>query len=117
MHYDMKAPCDDCPFLKEGGIRLTEARVLQITHAVTDSRGSTFACHKTTIEVDDDLAEGPKSRHCAGALIYAEKQGAVSQMVRIAERLRMYNPKDLMSNKDAVAKVFDSPEEMLEANS
>lgn len=30
MRFDMKKPCDNCPFLRDGGIRLHEERVLEI---------------------------------------------------------------------------------------
>jgi len=121
MHFDLTKPCDNCPFLKVGGIRLTERRVTEIAGAMLDSQGSTFACHKTTVygstpEGDEDLRAGPQSRHCAGALIFAEKQENATQAMRIAERLGWYNHRAFMADAAVVASVFDSLDEMLEAN-
>lgn len=55
-----------------------------------------FPCHKTAKLVDNE--DGPSefiatksSTHCAGALIFLEKRDAPHQMMRIAERLGMYD--------------------------
>jgi hypothetical protein len=118
--YDLKKPCDNCPFLKVGGVRLSQRRVEEIAGAMLDWNGSTFACHKTTIEVETeeggDRANGPKTRHCAGALIFAEKHENANQMMRIAERLGMYKPRELMADQAVVDLVFDDLDEMLEVN-
>lgn len=91
MRYDMKKPCSGCPFLKRGGIVLTKPRIREIGGMMTNSSGGTFPCHKT---VDYSAGDGEGRGggvHCAGALIYAEKQGNVTQMMRIAERLQLYD--------------------------
>lgn len=121
MLYDLKKPCSNCPFLREGGVRLSEPRVREIAGAMLEWHGATFPCHKTTIDVEDDeggsdRAAAPDSRHCAGALIFAEKNENANQLMRIAERLRMYKPKELMANQAVVDLVFDDLDEMLEAN-
>lgn len=116
MHYDLYVPCSTCPFLRKGGIRLTKQRVLDIAGNMLLPHGKTFACHKTTIESDGGLTEGPSSRHCAGALIFAEKNQNATQMMRIAERLRMYDARKLMSKKEVCDLVFDSVREMAAAN-
>ena len=119
MHFDLRKPCEDCPFLREGGIRLRRERVLEIAEAMLDSQGSTFACHKTTIDSPDgdgDLVATPKSKHCAGALIFAEKNENGTQAMRIMERLGMYDAKALMSDKTVVDRVFDDLDEMLAVN-
>jgi hypothetical protein len=118
--YDLKKPCDNCPFLKKGGVRLTQGRVQEIADAMLNWNGSTFACHKTTIDVEGDeggeRAVTGKSRHCAGALIFAEKNDNANQMMRIAERLGMYKPQELMADQAVVALVFDDVDEMLDVN-
>lgn len=121
MEFDLTKPCDTCPFLKKGGVRLTQDRVGEIAGMMLETQGSTFACHKTTIEAetedgDYDMAEGPKSKHCAGALIFAEKHGNATQMMRIMERLGFYKRDALMRDEKVVASVFDSLDEMLEVN-
>lgn len=98
----MNSPCDNCPFLKVGGVRLTMARVQEIAGGALMSQGRTFQCHKT-------LKRGQKEAHCGGALIFAEKNGNATQMMRIAERLGMYDA-DALKAQDTV---FDTLEDML----
>jgi hypothetical protein len=56
-----------------------------------------FACHKTCELTEDDETGGgtftPRkgSVHCAGALIFLEKRDRPHQMMRICERLGMYD--------------------------
>ena len=114
MKFDLHAPCSNCPFLKKGGARLRKDRIRQIAGAMLSSQGATFACHKTTIESDDEegfgkRSVGPETQHCAGALIFAEKHENATQMMRIAERLRMYDPRKLAGYD----RVFDSLSQML----
>lgn len=119
MRYNMQIPCSNCPFLKEGGIRLVKSRARDIAKGMLDSQGITFPCHKTTTdeerEEEDDGHFIPRDHHihCAGALIFAEKNGNATQMMRIAERLGIYDAKKLMSNKEVVASVFDSLAQMV----
>jgi len=118
MHFDLKAPCSDCPFLKKGGVRLTARRVEEIAGNILSSQGGSFACHKTTRYSDDtgDMERTEQSRHCAGALIFAEKNRNSTQMMRIAERLGIYDPRPLMANRNAVERVFGSLADMLRVN-
>ena len=92
MDYRMRRPCDSCPFLREGGIRLTRGRVREIAGMMTAGGPGDFPCHKTTVDVEGEDGENdreatPESKHCAGALIFAEKNGTATQMMRIVERL------------------------------
>ena len=44
MRFNLYKPCDDCPFLKcDKAIRLTQGRVKDISNAMLDSQGSSFA--------------------------------------------------------------------------
>jgi hypothetical protein len=97
----LATPCADCPFLREGGIRLTSARVKEIAGGMLATQGHTFTCHKA---VDRGTKE-----HCGGALIFAEKHNNQTQMMRIAERLRLYDHTKLRGH----ARVFDTLKEML----
>lgn len=45
--FDLKRPCDNCPFRKEGGIRLHPGRAREIARGQIDNPGMTFPCHKT----------------------------------------------------------------------
>ncbi len=92
MNYTMREPCDACPFLKGSGFTWRSLRL----HASGE-----FACHKTC-ELDDESGvyePQEKSLHCAGALIFLERQAQPHQMMRIAERLGMYDRTKL--NMDA----------------
>lgn len=111
--YSMTTPCAHCPFRSDIPAFLTPARIREIERSLVRSE---FPCHKTTSHDDEDSCEStytPKGTeiHCAGALILMEKLGRSSQMMRIAERLRMYDPSKL----DMDAPVFDSFDDMYEA--
>lgn len=93
MRYDMKDPCDACPFLKGSGFTFASLK----RHASGE-----FARHKTC-ELDEESGEfepkpGQKSLHCAGALIFLEKRGEPHQMMRICERIGMYDRTKLNMN-------------------
>lgn len=108
--YGMTTPCPQCPFRCDIPAYLNKARVREIERSL--DRG-TFPCHKTTTH-DDETGEAVHSSdevHCAGALILMEKEGRASQMMRIAERLGMYDASKL----DMDAPVFDSFDDMAAA--
>lgn len=93
MQYTMTSPCDACPFLIENGF----------THARLEEFASgEFPCHKAC-NLNEDTgtyqARNSKTPHCAGALIFNEKRGQPHQMMRICERLKLYDPAGL--NMDA----------------
>lgn len=86
MHYKMTQPCDQCPFLMGSGFTFESLN----QHASGD-----FACHKAC-DLDEEEGvyvekQNGKTPHCAGALIFLEKQNRPHQMMRIAERLGMYD--------------------------
>lgn len=120
--YDLMQPCSNCPFLKKGGIRLTQGRIRELCDNMLSPDGVEFYCHKTTGDCEDEGEDGerymPKkgTKHCAGALIFAERNKNATQMMRIAERLRLYEPKKLMSDKKAVNAVASSTAELLRLN-
>jgi hypothetical protein len=113
----MVKPCNNCPFLKIGGIRLTPRRAMELHDNATDWNGGTFACHKTTTHDDEtgDAYPADDSQHCAGSLIYMLKQGAMNQMSRIAGRLGCLKPEKLMADKAVVDSVFDDTQQMVAA--
>lgn len=117
MNYDVTTPCNNCPFRRKGGVRLRQERVEEIAEGMLDRRGRMLVCHKTTVDVENEDGEGertetPESSYCAGALIFAEKNRNATQLMRIAERLGMYDRTKLRGHDD----VFDDMDEMLEAN-
>jgi hypothetical protein len=115
--YDMKKPCGACPFKRGSTLRLDAERVDEIGGQFTTGGQASFVCHQTA-EIDEENghfvpkrrdADGPESRHCAGALIFAEKNGTPSQMMRIAHRLGMYDPRGLEPYYD---EVYDGLDDM-----
>lgn len=87
MKYDMTSPCELCPFRNDAG-RLTVA----FSTLVGFTAGE-FCCHKTGVanEETNQIEPTKDSQHCAGALIFLEKIGQPHQMMRICERLGLYD--------------------------
>lgn len=96
MKFDLKTPCKDCPFIKGSSTNTTlpDERLDQI---VSDIRhGMSFTCHKTL--------EKPscEQQHCAGAMIFLEREERPNQMMRIAERVRSYDYTKLNMDADII---------------
>jgi hypothetical protein len=99
MKYTMTTPCDQCPFLNTSNMKrgFTLRRLKEFA-------ANEFPCHQTASSVEDEdgfseYRANEKSVHCAGALIFNEKRGTANQMMRICERLGMYDASKL--NMDA----------------
>lgn len=95
MKYTQTTPCKECPFLKEFRKSFSLKRLKEFAD------NSTFPCHKSA-ELDEEESEfvaTRKSVACAGALIFNEKRNTPNQMMRISERLGMYDRRKL--NMDA----------------
>jgi hypothetical protein len=103
-------PCDQCPFRRVGGVRLRATRITEIARAVLGPAGGSFTCHKTTGFLGP-VRPKYKDQQCAGAFIFAEKHDAPTQLMRIAERLGLYNAAALMTPTN-VAAIFDTVDEM-----
>lgn len=110
--YGITTPCDSCPFRNDIDPFLTYDRVREIEYAL--QRGE-FPCHKTvdydSEDEDGDETSTENAKHCAGALILLEKLNRPSQMMRICERVGLYDRSKL--NMDAP--VFKSFDEMAKA--
>lgn len=105
MKFDLKRPCPHCPFRKDIPGFLRRERASGIARDIAN--GSTFACHETTVpdEWDEgELVADENSQFCAGALLVMEKSELPNQIVRISERLGVYDPARL----DMAAPVHDS---------
>ena len=98
MNYKMTTPCDACPFLIGSGFTYASLKA----HASGE-----FGCHKACELKDGEYLPKGKTPHCAGALIFLEKQDAPHQMMRICERLGVYDRSKL--NMDAP--VVNGPED------
>jgi hypothetical protein len=85
MNYKMTEPCAECPFLIGSGFKF--ARLHE--HASGE-----FPCHMAC-KVDEDtgnfVPRSDNTPHCAGALIFLEKQNRPHQMMRICERIGCYD--------------------------
>lgn len=92
MKYTLTEPCDQCPFLKGSPLNKTLSR-----SRIAQMAAGEFPCHKACkVEEDEDGSSGyvprnDKTPHCAGALIYLEKRNKPHQMMRICERIGMYD--------------------------
>jgi hypothetical protein len=100
MRYTMTTPCDQCPFLKSMKRGFTLRRLQEFA-------AGPFPCHRTASEVEDEdggseFHANQDSQHCAGALIFNEKRGQSNQMMRIAERIGLYDHTKL--NMDAAVR-------------
>lgn len=101
MKYSLKRPCNECPFLKGTPLNesLLEARLREFA-------SGEFVCHKTA-ELRETRQAGigeyvgkEDSQHCAGALIALEKADRPHQMMRIMERLGLYDRSGLDMSAD-----------------
>ena len=101
MNYEMTTPCDQCPFLKGSGFTWESL--------MAHSSGE-FPCHKTCKLDEDESIYVPRNEntpHCAGALIFRELIKQPHQMMRICERLGMYDRRKLDMRAPVVAKPSD----------
>ncbi len=98
MDYTLTNPCRECPFL----VKFKKGFTVKQLEGFASGE---FACHKTC-EVADDEDGGSSfqprkgSVHCAGALIYLEKRDRSHQMMRICERIGMYDRTKLNMEAD-----------------
>jgi hypothetical protein len=98
MKYNMTTPCDACPFLKKMRRGFTVKRL-------TAFASGEFPCHKTAAEEEDEdgsvsYVATRASQHCAGALLFNERRGRPHQMMRICERLGLYDASKLNMKAD-----------------
>lgn len=107
MKYTKTTPCDLCPF------RNDQKRLYVSPERLAEMAAGEFCCHKTgeSDEETGDICPTEKSQHCAGLLIMREKMEQPHQMMRICERLGIYDRTKL----DMDAPVFGSMEEVEEA--
>lgn len=111
--YALIRPCPTCPFRTDIQPYLRKDRVREIEQSLVLGE---FYCHETTVE-DEEYESGESDRyyprggeeHCAGALILLEKLERSSQMMRIAERIGIYDRTKL----DMTAPVFPTFQAMI----
>lgn len=99
MQYTMTAPCDECPFTAPSDFTLERLEELA---------SGEFPCHKACkVEGGKFQPRNDKTPHCAGALIFLEKQDRPHQMMRICERLGFYD----LTKLDMTAAVVESEDD------
>ena len=87
MNYNLKKPCENCPFRSDKLFPLHPERIEEIAYG-----NGEFACHKTVdYSGDGGGVVKEKSEHCAGLLIMLEHMGQPHQLMRISERLGLYS--------------------------
>jgi hypothetical protein len=103
MKYNLTEPCDACPYLIGSGFTFD---------SLVDHASGEFPCHKAC-DVDEEtgnfVPRGEKTPHCAGALIFLEKQNRPHQMMRICERLGFYDASKLNMNANVGSSEEDYP--------
>jgi hypothetical protein len=98
MRFDVTVPCKSCPFRRRGKhvVRLGRFRVREVAGNMLNINGKTFSCHNACHGERDDDGVGYHPAvtdiHCAGALIFAERNGVRSTPLQLAERFGLYEP-------------------------
>lgn len=95
MEYKMTNPCDQCPFLNKMSHGFDIDRLREFA-------SGPFPCHKTADNDEEtgDYHATETSQHCAGALIFNEKRGEQTNLMRTMEWLEVYNPSKLNMKAD-----------------
>ncbi len=88
--YGLVTPCANCPFRSDIRPFITLARAQEIL-----TQQGEFLCHKTLDYRDEDDVDEKNAQVCAGFLICLEHDQQPNQMMRIAERLGMYDARKL----------------------
>ena len=111
MSFDLKRPCPACPFtIQPGAIKLGTERVEELAYGAESDDSFMFYCHEA-LDYNTADEDGEPSTvgapYCAGALIFQERTHGPSQMMRIGQRLGMYDPTKLAGH-DLVYEDSDS---------
>ena len=113
MHFDMRSPCDNCPFRTDVVPYLRVERVIELAHLLQQR---TFICHKSIHCEQPRDEKGRFARrihqHCAGVLIVMEKSESLGSLQQIAERLGLYDPSQMNLN----APVYENFDQMIQAH-
>jgi len=96
MKFDRIAPCDDCPFLVKGGIRLTAPRIGEIAQALLVEPGSPFPCHKT---VNHTRRRRATESACAGSILFQRNLASSTTWFQLASRIGGLDPAKLRGDR------------------
>ena len=111
MNFNLKKPCADCPFLKDGAIELFEGRLESIIETLMDDRNH-FLCHKTVHnektggdwnedEEGGYLPSGNESQ-CVGSMIYLLKANRANISMRLGFITQKLSFDDLLRQSDKI---------------
>lgn len=84
MNFDLKSPCNNCPFRKVGAIELRPGRLGEIVTTLLASDRNWFICHKTAHRGDP-----ARESQCVGSMVYLLKVGSPSVSMRVAAATRL----------------------------
>ena len=117
MNFDLHRPCASCPFRTDKPFFLPPERRDEIATGLESDM--TFSCHMTNDFCDEPedcgcegVHETRRSQHCAGAMIVLEKMEMPNQLMRICERIGLYDRDRLVMD----APVFDTLDDFREGN-
>ena len=92
--FNMKQPCANCPFRKEGAIELTPGRLKDIVEDLKRDDYSIFVCHKTL--------DAKETAACMGALAYQWHYGKLPVMARLGLSGKQFTIADLDALQDVI---------------
>lgn len=100
--FNLKQPCVECPFVKGSMTNqsLSENRMKDIVNDIL-VKDLSFQCHKT-IKLSLD-----KHEHCAGAILYLERENKPNQIMRIAERIGRYNKTEMKECPNLIDRIHN----------
>lgn len=110
--FKQRAPCADCPFRREGGVRHSLRMMASYISYFIGPVPATFPCHKSVPKSD------PRNKWsawqdgqviCAGGLIFALKQQHCNKLMTAGLMSGAYDPAQHLE----VDAVFNTPAEML----
>lgn len=102
MKYDLVKPCKTCPFrIENDGFKFPYRRAEQIVYA-----DGGFACHSTTTKKGRGVNH-KEAQACAGRLIVLERSEQPDQMMRICERIGLYDRRKLKMDTPGVFEDID----------
>lgn len=101
MNLNMKAPCANCPFKKEGAIDLRPGRLEGIIADLQSDDGANFQCHKTTHKKTEPSM-------CMGSAVYMMKAQRPSVALRFALASRMIALNDLKEHYNAIIEPLEA---------
>lgn len=99
MNFNLKKPCENCPFKKVGAIDLDPGRFEGIVDSLLSNDREWFVCHKTL-----DLKGDKKRSQCVGSMIYLLKAKSPSVSMRMAASFKML---DFDSLKEQAGDIID----------